>query len=165
MPAVPGLRIGYAYSPMFIDPECQKQSLIDNGAVNMAKNELVRVQVGVAATQTSGHGLTASYILEKGWRVRAAALQSQLEIVRAFHMEHSVIGLVAICPDDNARRTLDAKLDDSLVNIALNQPPEWVRKPIIGLGDFCPGAAPIFRYRPRFGRRPSMNPEATLCLA
>jgi hypothetical protein len=128
LPAVAGCRLGQAYSGVYLDVELQKQALLENGAANMAKNERVHVKVGWAGTQSSGYSQTASYILEQGWEERAAALRDQLEVIRQFTIERATIGLVALCSSEPAKQSLDAMLNDSLVNVALDQPPEWVRE-------------------------------------
>jgi hypothetical protein len=130
LPEAAACRLGQAYSGVYLDEDLQKAALLENGAANMAKNERVQIKVGWAGTQTSGYSQTASYILEQGWEERAAALRDQLEIIRQFTIERATIGLVAICSSDTAKQALDAQLDDTLVNVGLDQAPEWVSEPI-----------------------------------
>ena len=78
-PKVDGCRIAYGYSGIYLDTNRQKEDLLKNGAVNMAKNDNVSIEVGWAGTQTHGQGLTASYILEKEWQDRALVLEKKTE--------------------------------------------------------------------------------------
>jgi len=130
LPKVDGCRISYGYGGINLDANRQKEDLLKNGAVNMAKNENVFIEVGWAGTQTHGQGLTASYILEKEWQDRASVLEKNLEIVREYPMENDVIALCAFCPDDSLLQGLMNQIDDSLVNINSDDPPEWVKEPI-----------------------------------
>lgn len=130
LPNVDGCRLAYGYGGIYLDVNRQKEGLLKNGAVNMAKNEKVFIEVGWAGTQTQSQGLTASYILEKGWQDRASVLEKNLKIVREYRMENSVIALCAFCPDESLLQGLMNQIDDSLVNINSDDPPEWVKEPI-----------------------------------
>jgi len=130
LPKVDGCRIDYGYSGIYLDANRQKEDLLKNGSVNMAKNDNVFIEVGWAGTQTHGQGLTASYILEKEWQGRASVLEKKLKIVREYRMENGIIALCAFCPDESLLQGLIDQIDDSLVNINSDDPPEWVKEPI-----------------------------------
>ena len=49
-------------------------------------------------------------------------------------MENDVVALFAFCPDESLLQGLMNQIDDSLVNINSNDPPEWVREPISRAG-------------------------------
>ena len=130
LPKVDGCRINYGYSGIYLDANRQKEDLLKNSAENMAKNEKVFIEVGWAGAQTHVQGLTASYILEKGWQDRASVLEKKLKIVREYRMENGIIALCAYCPDESLLQGLIDQVDGSLVNINSDDPPEWVKEPI-----------------------------------
>lgn len=134
LPKVDGCRIGYGYGGIYLDANRQKEDLLKNGAVNMAKNENVFIEVGWAGTQAYGQGLTASYILEKEWQDRASVLEKKLKIVREYPMENGVIALCAFCPDESLLQGLMNQIDDGLVDINTDDPPEWVKEPLSHAG-------------------------------
>jgi hypothetical protein len=129
LPNVDGCRLAYGYGGVYLDVGRQKEVLLNNGASNMAKNDKVLVKAGWAGTQTTSIGLAASYILEKGWQDRASVLEKNLKIVREYRMENSIIALCAFCPDESLLQGLMSRIDDSLVNINTDEPPEWVKVP------------------------------------
>ena len=129
-PNVDGCRLAYGYGGIYLDANRQKEDLLKNGAANMSKNDKVFIEVGWAGTQTHSQGLTASYVLEKGWQDRASVLEKNLKIVREYRMGNSVIALCAFCPDESLLQGLMNQIDDSLVNINSDDPPEWVKEPI-----------------------------------
>jgi hypothetical protein len=129
LPIGEGCRLAYGYGGIYLDADRQKEVLLKNGSENMAKNEKVLIKAGWAGTQTTAVGLAASYILENGWQDRASALEKNLKIVREYRMENDVIALCAFCPDASSLQGLMDRIDDRLVNINADEPPEWVRVP------------------------------------
>lgn len=129
LPMVDGCRFAYGYSGIYLDADRQKDSLLNNGAANMAKNDKVLIKAGWAGTQTTSDGLTASYILEKGWQGRASVLEKKLKIVREYRMENSIIALCAFCSEASLLQDLTHRIDDRLVNLNADGPPEWVKEP------------------------------------
>ena len=134
LPNIEGCRLSYGYAGIYIDADRQKEVLLKNGAENMAKNDKMLIKAGWAGTQTTAVGLAASYILENGWQDRASALEKHLKIVREYPMENDVIALCALCKDASLLQGLMDRIDDSLVNINADEPPEWVRVPISSPG-------------------------------
>ncbi len=130
LPKVDGCRLAYGYGGIYLDAALQKEALLKNGASNMAKNDKVLIKAGWAGSQTHSKGLTASYILEKGWQDRASVLEKNLKIVREYRMGNGIIALYAFCPDASLLQGLMNQIDDSLVNINADEPPEWVKTPI-----------------------------------
>jgi len=129
LPKVDGCRLSSGYGGIYLDATRQKEALVKNGAANMAKNEKVFIKAGWAGSQTRSQGLNASYVIEKGWQDRASVLEKNLKIVREYRMENGVIALCAFCPDESLLQDLMNQIDDSLVNINADDPPEWVNKP------------------------------------
>jgi hypothetical protein len=129
LPIAEGCRLAYGYGGIYLDADRQKEVLLKNGAENMAKNDKVLIKAGWAGTQTTAVGLAASYILENGWQDRASALEKNLKIVREYRMENDVIALCSFCPDASSLQGLMNRIDDRLVNINADEPPEWVRAP------------------------------------
>lgn len=129
LPDIDGCRIAYGYGGIYLDKIRQNEVIVTNGAANLAKNDQVFIKAGWAGTQTHSHGLTASYILEKGWQDRASVLEKDLKIVREYRIENSVIALCAFCPDESRFQSLMNQIDDSLVNINADEPPEWIKEP------------------------------------
>jgi len=130
LPKVDGCRIAYGYGGIYLDANRQKEDLLKNSAVNMAKNDKVFIEVGWAGTQAHNQGLTASYILEKEWQDRASVLEKKLKIIREYRMGNGVIALCAYCPDESLLQGLMNQIDDNLVNINSDDPPDWVNEPI-----------------------------------
>ena len=129
LPNVDGCRLAYGYGGVYLDADRQKEVLLKSGAENMAKNEKVLIKAGWAGTQTIAAGLAASYILENGWQDRASALEKNLKIIREYSMGNDVIALCALCPDESLLQGLMNRIDDSLVNINADEPPDWVKVP------------------------------------
>ncbi len=129
LPNIDGCRISYGYGGIYLDATRQKEVIVKNGAANMAKNEKVFIKAGWAGSQTRSQGLGASFVIEKGWQDRASILEKNLKIVREYLMGNSVIALCAFCPDESLLQDLMNQIDDSLVNINADEPPEWVNKP------------------------------------
>ena len=129
LPNVDRCRFAYGYGGIYLDAARQKEVLLKNGAENMAKNDKVFIKAGWAGTQTPGEGLAASYILENGWEDRASVLEKNLKIIREYRMENSMIALCTFCPDESQLQDLMNRIDDRLVNITADEPPEWVRIP------------------------------------
>jgi hypothetical protein len=129
LPTVNGCRIAYGYGGVYLDETLQKELIVKNGSANMAKNEKVFIKAGWAGSQTYSRGLNASYIIEKGWQGRASALEKNLKIVREYRMGNGVIALCALCRDESLLQDLMNQIDDSLVNIDADDPPEWINKP------------------------------------
>ena len=130
LPKVDGCRLAYGYGGIYLDETHQKEAIVKNGAANMAKNEKVFINAGWAGSQTHSQGLNASYVIEKGWEDRASVLEKNLKIVREYRMENSIIVLFAFCPNESLLQGLMNQIDDSLVNIHSDDPPEWVKEPI-----------------------------------
>ena len=130
LPNVDGCRVAYGYGGIYLDETLQKEAIVENGAGNMAKNEKVFIKAGWAGSQTRSQGLNASYVIEKGWQDRASNLEKNLKIVREYRMENNIIALCAFCPDESMLQGLMNQIDDSLVNINSDEPPEWVKEPI-----------------------------------
>jgi hypothetical protein len=128
-PKVNGCRFAYGYSGIYLDEKRQKEALVKSGAANMAKNEKVFIKAAWAGTQTHSQSLTASYVIEKGWQDRASQLEKHLQIVHEYHLGSGVIALCAICPDESLLKEMMSKIDDRLVNINSDEPPEWVKEP------------------------------------
>lgn len=129
LPNVDGCRFTYGYGGIYLDETRQKEEVLINGAANMAKNEKVFIKAGWAGSQTHSQGLNASYVIEKGWQDRASVLEKNLQIVREYRMGNSVIALCAFCPDESLLQDLMNQIDDRLVNINADDPPEWVSQP------------------------------------
>ena len=129
LPNINRCRLAYGYGGIYLDSDHQKEVLLKNAAANMAKNDKVFIQAGWAGTQISGEGLTASYVMEKGWQERASVLEKSLKIVRQYQMENSMIALCASCPDESLLSGLTDQIDDRLVNINSDESPEWVQSP------------------------------------
>jgi hypothetical protein len=129
LPNIHRCRLAYGYGGVYLDAAHQKEVLLKNAAANMAKNDKVFIQAGWAGTQVSDEGLTASYIMEKGWQKRASVLEKNLKIVRQYQMENSMIALCASCPDESLLQGLTDQIDDRLVNINSDESPEWVQSP------------------------------------
>jgi hypothetical protein len=130
LPNINGCRLAYGYGGIYLDAALQKEALLKNGAANMAKNDNVFIKAGWAGSQTHNQGLNASYVIEKGWKDRASVLEENLKIVREYRMGNGVIALYAFCPDESLFQGLMNQIDDSLVNINADEPPEWVKEPI-----------------------------------
>lgn len=130
LPKVDGCRIAYGYGGIYLDAALQKEVLLKNSAANMAKNDNVFIEAGWAGSQTRSRGLNASYVIEKGWKDRASVLEKNLKFVREYRMGNGIIALCAFCPDASLFQGLVNQIDDSLVNINADEPPEWVKKPI-----------------------------------
>jgi hypothetical protein len=129
LPKVDGCRLAYGYGGIYLDDALQKEALLKNAAANMAKNDEVFIKAGWAGSQTHSQGLHASYVIEKGWKDRASILEKTLKIVREYRMGNGIIALYAFCPDDSLLQGLMNQIDDSLVNINADEPPEWVKEP------------------------------------
>jgi hypothetical protein len=129
LPNVDQCRLSYGYSGIYLDAARQKEALLKNGASNMAKNDKVFIKAGWAGSQTHSEGLTASFILEKGWQDRASVLEENLKIIREYRMENGVIALCAFCSDESLLQGLVNQIDDGLININSDEPPEWINKP------------------------------------
>jgi len=130
LPKVDGCRIAYGYGGIYLDAALQKEALLKNSATNMAKNDNVFIEAGWAGSQTHSKGLNAAYVIEKGWQDRASVLEKNLKIVREYRIGNGIIALCAFCPDDSLFQSLANQIDDSLVNINNDEPPEWVNEPI-----------------------------------
>ena len=129
LPNINGCRLAYGYGGIYLDAAFQKEALLKNGAENMAKNDNVFIKAGWAGSQTHNQGLNASYVIEKGWKDRASVLGKNLKIVREYRMGNGIIALYAFCQDESLLQGLMNQIDDSLVNINANEPPEWVKEP------------------------------------
>jgi hypothetical protein len=128
-PKVNDCRLAYGYSGIYLDTDRQKEALVQSGAANMAKNQKVFIKAAWAGTQTHSHSLTASYVIEEAWQDRASQLRNHLQIVHKYRLGSGVIALCAICPDASSLQDLRDQVDDSLVNISSDEPPEWVKEP------------------------------------
>jgi hypothetical protein len=129
LPDINGCRLAYGYGGIYLDAALQKEALLKNGAANMAKNDNVFIKAGWAGSQTHNQGLNASYVIEKGWKDRASALEEKLKIVREYRMGNGIIALYAFCSDESLFQGVMNQIDDSLVNINADEPPEWVKEP------------------------------------
>ena len=129
MPKVDGCRLSYGYGGIYLDETHQNEAIVKNGSANMAKNENVFIKAGWAGSQTHSQGLNASYVIEKGWHDRASVLEKNLKIVLEYRLENGIIALCAICQDESLFQGLMNQVDDNLVNISADEPPEWVNKP------------------------------------
>jgi hypothetical protein len=129
LPNADGCRLTYGYSGIYLDANLQKETLLKNSAENMAKNDEVFIKAGWAGSQTHSQGLSASYVIEKGWEDRASVLEKNLKVVREYRLGRGIIGLCAFCPDESLLQTLTNQIDDSLININADELPEWVREP------------------------------------
>ena len=130
LPQLPGCQLAYAYSGIYINPDHQRQALLESGAANLAKNNQVALEVGWAASQNSSHSRTAAYIKEEEWKSRAKILEQKLEILCEFRLERSVIALVGVCSEAMNVEQLVAMLDHTLVKVSSKQPPAWVSDPL-----------------------------------
>jgi hypothetical protein len=128
-PNVNGCRFAYGYSGIYLDQKCQKEMLVKSGAANMAKNQKVFIKAAWAGTQTHSQSLTASYVIENGWQDRASQLEKHLQIVHEYRLGSGVIALCAICPDGSLLQQMINKIDNRLVDINSDEPPEWVKEP------------------------------------
>lgn len=128
-PNVRGCRLAYGYSGIYLDTDRQKEALVQSGAANMAKNHNVFIKAAWAGTQTHSQSLTASYVIEEGWKDRASQLAGHLQIVHEYRLRNGIIALCAICPDESSLQDLMEQVDDRLVNISSDEPPEWVKEP------------------------------------
>jgi hypothetical protein len=129
LPNANGCRLGYGYGGVYLDETRQKESIVKSGSENMAKNEKVNIKAGWAGSQTHSQGLNASYVIEKGWEDRASVLEKKLKIVREYRMGNGVIALCAFCREESLLQDLMNQIDDGLVDIDADDPPEWIRKP------------------------------------
>lgn len=129
-PQLPGCRLAYAYSGIYINSDHQKQALLESGAANLAKSNRVALEVGWAASQSSSHSRTSSYIKEEEWKSRAENIEQELEILCEFRLDRSVIALVGICSKEVDIEPLVAMLDHTLVKVSRKQPPAWVSDPL-----------------------------------
>lgn len=134
MPHLPGCRLAYAHSGVYIKADRQKQALVKNGAANLAKSSSVALEVGWAGSQKSSHSQTAAYIREKAWEAQAESIKKSIEILKEFRLEKSMLALVGICPGGADMKHLAATLDDTLVNVSSKQPPGWVSNPLESAG-------------------------------
>jgi len=128
-PKIKGCRLAYGYSGIYLDEKRQKEMLVKSGAASMAKSEKVFIKAAWAGTQTHSQSLAASYVIEKGWEDRASQLEKHLQIVYEYRLGSGVIALCAICPDGSLRQQIINIIDNSLVNINSDEPPEWVKEP------------------------------------
>ena len=128
-PNVNDCRLAYGYSGIYLDAKRQKEALVQSGAANMAKNHNVLIKAAWAGTQTHSQSLTASYVIEEAWQDQASQLAKDLQIVREYRLGNGIIALCAICPDESSLQKLMNQVDDSLVNISSDEPPEWVKEP------------------------------------
>jgi hypothetical protein len=128
-PKVNDCRLAYGYSGIYLDTKRQEEELVQSGAANMAKNQKVFIKAAWAGTQTHTHSLTASYVIEEAWQDRASQLRKHLQIVHKYRLGSGVIALCAICPDESSLQDLRSQVDDSLVNISADEPPDWVDEP------------------------------------
>jgi hypothetical protein len=128
-PNVNDCRLAYGYSGIYLDAKRQKEALVQSGAANMAKNHNVLIKAAWAGTQTHSQSLTASYVIEEAWQDQASQLAKDLQIVREYRLGNGVIALFAICPDESSLQKLMGQVDDSLVNISSDEPPDWVKEP------------------------------------
>jgi hypothetical protein len=122
-------RLAYGYSGIYLDTNRQKEALVQSGAANMAKNHNVFIKSAWAGTQTHSQSLTASYVIEEGWQDQASQLAEDIQIIHEYRLGNGVIALCAICPDESSLQELMKKVDDRLVNISSDTPPEWVKEP------------------------------------
>ena len=130
MPQLPGCRLAHAHSGVYIKADRQRKALLENGAANLAKSHSVALEVGWAGSQRSSHSQTAAYIKETAWKPHAKQLKEQLEILKEFRLEKSMLALVGVCPGQSDLDGLAALLDDTLVNVSTDRPPAWVSNPL-----------------------------------
>jgi len=128
-PKVNDCRLAYGYSGIYLDANRQKEALVQSGAANMAKNQKVIIKAAWAGTQTHSQSLTASYVIEEAWQDRASQLSKHLQIVHKYRLGNGIIALCAICEDESSLQELMNQVDDRLVNISSDEPPEWVKEP------------------------------------
>lgn len=136
MPQIPGCRLAHAHSGVFIDADRQEEALLKNGAANLAKSSRVALEVGWAGSQKSHYSRTASYIKEENWQSRAKALEEELEIIKQYRLDQSMLALVGICSGQMDPQSLSAALNDTLVNLSSEKPPTWVSDPLQADGRF-----------------------------
>ena len=128
-PNVHDCRLAYGYSGIYLDAKRQKEALVESGAANMSKNHNVFIKAAWAGTQTHSHSLTASYVIEEAWQDQASKLAKDLQIVHEYQLKNGVIALCAICEDEPSLQNLMNQVDDRLVNLSSDEPPEWVKEP------------------------------------
>ena len=142
LPQLPGCQLAYAYSGIYVNADRKKEALLTNGAANLAKNTHVSLEVGWAGTQHNIYTQTASYIKEEDWEIRAENLKDEIEILKEFRLENSMLAVVGKCSDQQNTEQAVAFLDDQLVNVSTDSPPDWVGKPMQAAGQiFGVGAA------------------------
>ena len=137
LPQLPGCRLAYAYSGVYIDANRQKEALLKNGAANLAKSQQVGLDVGWAVSQKNSYSQTASYIKEEEWQHRAESLEKDIKILSQFHLDRSILALVGLCSAQIDDQSLSAMLDHRLVKISRQEPPDWVSAPAPIRGRLC----------------------------
>ena len=137
LPQLPGCRLAYAYSGIYIDAKRQKEALLKNGAVNLAKSTQVGLDVGWAVSQKNSYSQTASYIKEEEWQHLAESLKPDIKILSQFHLDRSILALVGICSQQIDDQSFSAMLDHTLVKVSSEEPPDWVSAPVPISGQLC----------------------------
>jgi hypothetical protein len=137
LPRLPGCRLAYAYSGVYIDANRQKEALLRSGAANLAKSRQVGMDVGWAVSQENSYSQTASYIKEEEWQHMAESLKKDIKILSQFHLDRSILALVGTCSDRIDDQSLSAMLDQTLVKVSSEKPPAWVSAPSPISGQIC----------------------------
>lgn len=137
LPQLPGCRLAYAYSGIYIDAKRQKETLLKNGAANLAKSKQVELDVGWAVSQKNSYSKTASYIKEEEWQHLAESLKKDIKILSQFRLQRSILALVGLCSEQIDDQSLSAMLDHTLVKVSSKEPPGWVRAPSPIRGQLC----------------------------
>ena len=137
LPQLPGCRLAYAYSGVYIDADRQKEALLKSGAANLAKSRQVGMDVGWAVSQENSYSQTASYIKEEEWQHLADSLEKDIKILSQFHFDRSILALVGTCSGQIDDKSLSAMLDQTLVKVSSDKPPAWVSAPLPISGQIC----------------------------
>jgi hypothetical protein len=137
LPQLPGCQLAYAYSGVYIDAKRQKESLLKNGAANLAKSKQVELDVGWAVSQKNSYSQTASYIKEEEWQHQAESLEKDIKILSQFRLDRSILALVGLCSAQIDDQSLAAMLDHRLVKVSSKEPPAWVSAPAPIRGRLC----------------------------
>lgn len=130
LPQIPSCELTYAYSVVFLDPENQNRHLVENGAINMAMNQHVLIEAGWADRQDGVLNRTGNFIKETQWQPRAKQLAKHLKILRQFRKDNWVVGLLAICEDEDLLKSAADQCNETLVPISTAEPPTWVQNKI-----------------------------------